>query len=153
MAKPQYGAAHRKARKQALDMMPNGAPCPRCNRPMYRWQRLHLGHVVSVAIGGSNGPTRIEHGACNESAGARLGNRLRRNRRRSNRYMPSLGERVSDIGGMPSDIGSDIGSKPSVYKSSKPSSNSVSNGVRSLGGMGMGVVSNKSPGNRRLPKW
>lgn len=77
MTKPQYGYAHRKARVKAIAMMVNGTPCPRCNRPMYKTQRLQLGHVVSVAMGGTNGPTRLEHGHCNESSGARLGNRLR----------------------------------------------------------------------------
>jgi hypothetical protein len=99
MSKPQYGRAHRKARDKALDMMPNGALCPRCNRPMYKWQRLHLGHAVSVAMGGNGGSTRIEHGSCNESAGARLGNRLKAMRRnRNGKGMPSLGYRTSDAG-------------------------------------------------------
>ena len=153
MAKPQYGRAHRKARDKALDMMPNGAPCPRCNRPMYRWQRLHLGHVVSVAVGGSNGPTRIEHGTCNESAGARLGNRLRRNRRRSSKGMPSLGERVSDMDGMPSDMGSDIGGMPSVYRDSKAVSNRSKDGKPRLGDRDSGIKSNRTSANTRLPKW
>jgi hypothetical protein len=100
MGKPQYGYRHKKTRAKAMDAMVNGAPCPRCNRPMYKWQRLQLGHVVSVAMGGSDGPTRIEHGSCNERAGVRLGNRLkaiRRNRYRANRGMPSLGDRTSGI--------------------------------------------------------
>lgn len=169
MSKPQYGRAHRKARDKALDMMPNGAPCPRCNRPMYKWQRLQLGHVISVAMGGSNGPTRIEHGVCNESAGARLGNRLRRARRRTSKRMPSLGDRTNEGSEgmpssgvpMPSDIGSDASSdrdsKPSVYKpsdiGSKASSDSDSNRMNGIGDMGSGVKRDSSPANRRLPKW
>jgi hypothetical protein len=150
MTKPQYGYEHRKARIRALDMMPNGALCPRCNRPMYKWQRLQLGHTVSVAMGGSNGPTRIEHGVCNESAGARLGNRLRAVRgKASNRGMPSLGDRLSN--GVPNS--KDISSKPSVYKDSKPISNRTSKHSDGLDDMGSGVVRNRSPANTRLPKW
>ena len=101
MPKPQYGYAHRKARAKALAMMVNGAPCPRCNRPMYKHQRLQLGHVVSVALGGANGATRLEHAICNEYAGRSLGGRIsgmRRRKRGSNKGMPSLGNRTSDKG-------------------------------------------------------
>ena len=150
MAKPQYGYEHRKDRTRAIDAMPHGAPCPRCNRPMYKWQRLQLGHVVSVAMGGSDGPTRIEHGACNESAGARLGNRLRTIRRKRSKAMPSLGDRLSDIG---SEASSDKGSKPSVYRDSKPSSNRTNKPMGSLGYRGNGASRNSSPDNTRLPKW
>jgi len=150
MSKPQYGYAHRKARNQAIDAMPNGAPCPRCNRPMYKWQRLQLGHVVSVAMGGSNGPTRIEHGACNESAGARLGNRLRSIRRKRSKGMPSLGDRLSD--GMPSNS-SDIGSKPYVYRDSKPIGNGTNKDMGSLGDRDSGIKPDRSGGYKRLPKW
>jgi hypothetical protein len=151
MGKPQYGYEHRKDRTRAIDAMPNGAPCPRCNRPMYKWQRLQLGHVVSVAMGGSGGPTRIEHGSCNERAGARLGNRLRRIRRRRSDGMPSLGDRLSD--GMPSSgvpMPSAKGSKPS---SSKPITNTTDKSMDGIGGIGSGIASNSSPANQRLPKW
>ena len=95
MAKPQYGYAHKKARALAIASMVEGTPCPRCHRPMYKRQRLQLGHVISVAMGGTNGPTRLEHGACNESAGAKLGNRIKvlrtnRNARINGRSIPSI---------------------------------------------------------------
>jgi hypothetical protein len=154
MAKPQYGYEHRKARARAIDAMPNGAPCPRCNRPMYKWQRLQLGHVVSVAMGGSGGPTRIEHGACNERAGARLGNRLRRVRRRADKGRTSLGDRLSD--GMTSSgvtMPSAKGSKPNSDRDSKPIANSNDKSIDGIGGMGNGIVGNSSSDNRRLPKW
>ena len=101
MPKPQYGREHRNARDKALAMMVNGTPCPRCNRPMYKHQRLQLGHVVSVAMGGMGGPTRLEHGACNERAGQRIGamrKRMNRRRNRSNKGMDSLGYRTGDGG-------------------------------------------------------
>lgn len=74
--------AHQQARKDALTAMVDGTPCPYCHRPMHIWQRLQLDHAIPVAKGGSSGPTRLAHGKCNESAGARLGNRMRRNKRR-----------------------------------------------------------------------
>jgi hypothetical protein len=98
MPKPQYGYAHRQARKRALDMMVHGALCPRCNRPMYKWQRLQLGHSVSVAMGGSDSPTRIEHGACNERAGQRIGVVIKRMRKRSNSRNKGM-DNVGDRGG------------------------------------------------------
>jgi hypothetical protein len=158
MAKPQYGTEHRKARDTALDMMPNGAPCPRCNRPMYKWQRLQLGHVVSVAMGGSNGPTRMEHGSCNESAGARLGNRLKASRRKRGKGRTSLGNRLANASsdGVPSSgvpMPSAKDSKPSVYRDSKPIANSNDKSRDSLGGMGSGIAGNRSAGSKRLPKW
>ena len=153
MAKPQYGYAHQKARKQALAMMVNGAPCPRCNRPMYKHQRLHLGHVLSVAMGGAKGPTRLEHAVCNEHAGRSLGGivsaRRKRGKGRTNRGMPSLGDRLSDGVPMPSAKGS----KPSSDRDSKPIANSNDKSMDGIGGMGSGIEGNSSPDNRRLPKW
>jgi hypothetical protein len=164
MPKPQYGTEHRKARDRALAMMPNGAPCPRCNRPMYKWQRLQLGHAVSVAMGGSNGPTRMEHGSCNESAGARLGNRLKRIRRKRGKGMPSLAERLSN--GVPSlaerlsnGVPSNGVPMPSVHKSSKPgvyrdSKPIASSNDKSMDGIGdKGIAGNRTAGNKRLPRW
>jgi hypothetical protein len=44
-----------------------------------RWfQKLDAGHVVSRAIGGGYGGLRLEHASCNRSAGARLGNGMRK---------------------------------------------------------------------------
>jgi hypothetical protein len=150
MGKPQYGYEHRKDRTRAIDAMVNGSPCPRCNRPMYKWQRLQLGHVISVAMGGSNGPTRIEHGTCNESAGARLGNRLKAIRRKRGKGMPSLGDRTN---GAMSSSGVPM---PSAM-GSKPSSDRGYQGMPAQDGGGYGrdgrVKRDSSPTNTRLPKW
>lgn len=75
------GASHVQERKQALARLQDGDPCAYCGQPMFRGQRLHLDHSVPRAVGGE-GPRRLVHGRCNESAGAKLGNRLRRDRRR-----------------------------------------------------------------------
>lgn len=74
----ELGRAYRRRRAELPP--PDGAPCPRCRQPMWPTQRLHAGHVVDRALGGSDGPLQWEHGACNEAAGARLGNRLRARR-------------------------------------------------------------------------
>jgi hypothetical protein len=61
---------------------------------MYAWQRLHGGHARSRALGNTGPPDRLEHGSCNESAGARLGNALRRRARRTGVATPARPEHV-----------------------------------------------------------
>lgn len=56
-----------------------GTDCPLCGLPMYEGQSLDLDHSVPVALGGGAEPgDRMAHASCNRSAGATLGNRLRR---------------------------------------------------------------------------
>jgi uncharacterized protein YndB with AHSA1/START domain len=73
MSSPQYGAAHRARRKQAIARLVPGTPCPASGPPMYptpsaavavgllaAFGRLHLDHRVPVAMGGANGATRLQ---------------------------------------------------------------------------------------------
>lgn len=76
MAKPQYGAEHRK-RRAALLPFAYGRPCPLCGRLMHPDQPLDLDHSTPHALGGQHGD-RIVHASCNRAAGARLGNARRR---------------------------------------------------------------------------
>jgi len=82
MPKPQYGNEHQKQRRIAIDNLIDGTLCFRCGRPMYKRQSLDLDHVVPIARGGLNGPTRLTHSVCNRSAGGKLAGRLKRIRRR-----------------------------------------------------------------------
>jgi len=75
------GSHHKQARKQALAAMPEGQPCARCGRPMYRTQLLELDHFPGRMYGGPQ-ETRLSHMRCNRRAGARAGNRKRRGRMR-----------------------------------------------------------------------
>jgi hypothetical protein len=73
-----YGNEHQKARAQALALLVDGTPCPRCKRPMHHWQKLDYDHVVPLCLGGAmDGQRLLSHAKCNRSAGAALGNRLR----------------------------------------------------------------------------
>jgi hypothetical protein len=71
------GAGHAADKRRLLALFRDGDPCWRCGQPMHLWQGLHRGHIISRALGGVNGPAALEHGKCNTSAGAALGNRLR----------------------------------------------------------------------------
>lgn len=82
MTDVRWTSAHQRARKRAHDAFVSGTLCRYCRRPMYSHQRLHLDHVVPVALGGGNGPTVLTHARCNMSAGATLGNRMRKSGRR-----------------------------------------------------------------------
>lgn len=77
----EYGWGHNAERKRLLAELrrKGGAPCPRCGKAMdpQRPALLDVGHVVDVALGGGDGPRRLEHSACNRSAGAAAGNRRR----------------------------------------------------------------------------
>jgi hypothetical protein len=81
MSSPQYGAAHRARRKQAIARLVPGTPCPVSGPPMYptpsaavavglpaTFGRLHLDHSVPVAMGGANGATRLLHATVCHSA-------------------------------------------------------------------------------------
>ena len=73
------GWAHQQARARLLGGLVDGTPCPRCGRPMYRWQQLDAGHSRDRAVYGTDQlPDRLEHARCNRAAGAKLGARLRR---------------------------------------------------------------------------
>lgn len=81
------GWAHQKRRGVLLDRHVDGTPCAVCGRPMYRSQRLQADHSVPRALGGTEAD-RLLHGRCNESRGARLGNRMRTRRRSVPRALP-----------------------------------------------------------------
>lgn len=80
MAKPQYGAAHKKARALAIASLIDGTPCRYCGRPMYKRQQLDLDHIVPVALGNGSGPTVLTHAKCNRAAGGRLAGRKKKAR-------------------------------------------------------------------------
>lgn len=82
------GYAYQQDRKRAIAAMPDGTPCQLCGHPMHHAQPLDYDHVIPRALGGTNGPRRIVHRSCNRSAGAALGNRMRRGTRtpRRNAY-------------------------------------------------------------------
>ena len=81
------GYAHQQARRAAISAMPDGTPCQLCGRPMWKQtQKLHYDHVIPRVLGGTDGPMRIVHAACNILAGTRLGNRLRRRTPRRQAY-------------------------------------------------------------------
>lgn len=73
-----YGWEQQKIRLALLEVFRDGQRCPRCGKPMRYFQKLDAGHVVSRALGGGRGPRRLEHANCNRSAGATLGNSMRR---------------------------------------------------------------------------
>lgn len=76
----QYGYDHKKQRAKLLPRA-YGKPCPMCGRVMLKTQALDLDHSLPLILGGTVGD-RIVHAICNRSAGARLGNTLRRSSRR-----------------------------------------------------------------------
>ncbi len=82
MGDVRWTSAHQRARKRAHELFVPGTPCRYCRRPMLAGQRLHLDHVVPVAYGGGDGPTVLVHARCNMSAGATLGNRMRKSGRK-----------------------------------------------------------------------
>lgn len=80
------GWHYQQLRKLVMAQPPNGRPCPRCHQPMTNEQwvtgRLQCGHVTDLALTDRSrkltlADLRMEHGRCNGSAGASLGNRLR----------------------------------------------------------------------------
>jgi hypothetical protein len=71
------GWEHAKLRRAMLPAA-YGKPCPLCGRVMLREHRLQLDHQIPRAVGGLGGPVRIVHGVCNERAGGRLAQQLRR---------------------------------------------------------------------------
>lgn len=75
------GWEHQKRR--ASTPVPYGTVCPLgCGRPLLPGQRLQFDHGTPRALGGDGSDSRWAHGKCNEAAGGRLGNRMRRAHRR-----------------------------------------------------------------------
>lgn len=74
-----YGWAHQQARRQALAALHDGAPCPRCGRPMWRVQAklLDLDHTDDRA--GYHG---LAHRGCNRRAGQARSAQVQRRRTR-----------------------------------------------------------------------
>ena len=79
LGRREYSAAHRKERARLLPYA-YGTDCPMCGLTMYEDQALDLDHATPVVLGGGQVGDRITHAACNRSAGATLGNRMRGNR-------------------------------------------------------------------------
>jgi hypothetical protein len=82
------GFPHQRDRKRQLAGLRDGQPCPRCGRPMYRWQYLDLDDFPGRMFGGPQ-VKLLSHRYCNRAAGARMGNRIRgyaRPRRPSRRW-------------------------------------------------------------------
>jgi hypothetical protein len=75
------GWAYQQQRKQLLAAMPEGHPCARCGRPMYRGQPLEADHFPGRMYGGPQ-TLKLSHMRCNRRAGARAGNRRRARRQR-----------------------------------------------------------------------
>ena len=80
---------HQKPRRDAINAMPDGTPCPLCGQPMHKkalqnWdgRALHYDHVIARAIGGRSGPKRLTHATCNIKAGQAYRTRRARTRRR-----------------------------------------------------------------------
>ena len=73
---------HKQQRRQLLPLA-YGKPCPLCGNLMLEGQPLDLDHVQPRVMGGAGGPVRMAHRVCNRRAGARLGNRIRKQRRRT----------------------------------------------------------------------
>ena len=72
------GWKHQQIRARLIRALRPGTLCPRCGKPMYRWQQLDAGHSRERALYGPHVQAdRVEHASCNRAAGAALGNRLR----------------------------------------------------------------------------
>lgn len=75
------GRADQAARAALAPLVASGrAICHRCQQPIRPDEPWDAGHLDDLALGGDPaGPVAPEHrGRCNRSAGARLGNQLRR---------------------------------------------------------------------------
>ena len=82
------GLGHDHRQRKAALPDPSGQPCPFCHQPMWPGQSptrngrmlsdLEADHVIPRALGGEHSPLRWAHRTCNRSAGATLGNQLRR---------------------------------------------------------------------------
>lgn len=60
-----YDARHKRIRARLLrDLIP-GAPCPRCNQPMWHDQPLDAGHSVDLRDDPTARADRLEHASCN----------------------------------------------------------------------------------------
>ena len=59
--------AWRRLRRAWATRLPQ--PCPYCHELVHPWQTWHLDHATPVKYGGSHGPTRPAHAACNIRAG------------------------------------------------------------------------------------
>lgn len=72
------GSQTRKWRAHFTPLLP--LPCARCGLPVFPDMRWHVGHQIDRALGGGNTSDNLwpEHGRCNESAGGRLGHKMRR---------------------------------------------------------------------------
>lgn len=65
-----YGWEHQQARREALAQMPDGAPCPFCQRGMSKDMRLDYDHYPPLAAGpGLARVRRLSHASCNRRAG------------------------------------------------------------------------------------
>lgn len=73
MAQPWYGEEHRRIRAALLAAFVDGQLCSLCKEPMFRTQKLDLGHVSDSA--GRSIPGRwagLQHATCNHSSGGQV---------------------------------------------------------------------------------
>lgn len=71
-----YDSEHDRLRARLIPLAYFTA-CPRCGQEMLPGQALQLGHTEDRVLHPEARADRVEHAACNEAAGARLGNALR----------------------------------------------------------------------------
>lgn len=90
------GYRHQCDRRAAIKAMPDGTQCPLCGQPMHAepsrnpdGRALQYDHIIARALGGHNGPKRLTHATCNESAGRALGAQLMRGKPRVRRPRPT----------------------------------------------------------------
>lgn len=75
------GSIVRRSRAHFAAMVEAGdCVCPKCGLPIVPGQRWQVGHQQDQALGGSHDLVNLapEHGTCNESAGGRLGQAMKR---------------------------------------------------------------------------
>jgi hypothetical protein len=69
-------AFNKKMRALFAPQMPMA--CGRCGHPIVEGQAWHVGHILDIALGGTDTPDNVrpEHKRCNERAGGQLGARI-----------------------------------------------------------------------------
>lgn len=90
-----YNAEHRRLRADLIAALIPGTPCPqdfpdgtRCGKPMYAWQKLHLGHTRDLT-----GYLGLVHAFCNDRAAQLWAQARRGSTRVLTRAAPARGRR------------------------------------------------------------
>lgn len=60
-----YDHEHQKRRRALLAQLVDGTPCRRCGLPMFRWQKLDLGHPLNAPASTGSRADALEHARCN----------------------------------------------------------------------------------------